>query len=184
MGTTTAPVPGAGARTAGKAMLLIGIIALLGSVVVGVAQVLIGYGQIDSLDEIGTRFTGSVELTLTAGDRLVLYRDSAADPPGCEATGPSGPIDVEEPVSATDESGWTAIGFLEATSTGTYTVLCDTPQMMLAAEQEDDLPFGGVMLVVGGYLAGIIGGAGSLLLVIVGLVVLLAARHHGRRAAA
>lgn len=184
MGTTTARVPGAGARTAGKAMLLIGIIALLGSVVVGVAQVLIGYGQIDSLDEIGTRFTGSVELTLTAGDTLRIYRETTAEAPSCEATGPAGPVDVDQFTSGTNENGWTAIGPLRATSTGTYVLQCDTPQTLLAAEQEDDLPFSGVLLVMGGYLAGTIGGAGGLLLAVVGLVMLLAGRHHGRSGAA
>lgn len=170
---------GGGVRRAGKALLLVGVVVLLVTVVAGVALVGIGRGLERDPEERGTHLTGNGELTLTAGATVVMYRDADAETPSCVVTGPDGPLNIFPNASTVRDGGWTAFAQVAPRQTGTYTVRCDPEQPVLVADMDPD-HYDGLFVFLGGYLVGFVGGVSGLLLAIVGLVMLLAGRRHGR----
>lgn len=178
---TTAAAPGAGMRTWGKAMAILGVIILVLSIVSGTVLAWTGFRGVMATAEHATPFSGSTSLQLSAGDEIQLYAREGAPSNSCDvapgdqtAPGPSqtSTIDI-------DGESWVSFDGFTATTGGEYIVTCEYSAEVLAAPP---LSAGEVLRSVGGIFLGIGGGMLGALLLLIGIVLLLVGRGKAKQA--
>lgn len=170
-------------RRAGLVLSIIGAVILLVSVIGGVALALAGFGTVRDQADSAVPIIGSGQVTVEEGDRIQLYAPEDQMAPACTVmTEANAPATAGITQSSSFSSGgetWESFYEFQATSSGVYTVECDSDSPVVAAPP---VSLGGIFGGLGGIALGVLGGGFGLLMLILGLILFFVGRSRMNRA--
>ncbi|MFC0674035.1 hypothetical protein [Brachybacterium hainanense] len=179
-GPPPGPAPRQKRSPAGKILIIIGAVILLGALVTGGILAFAGIGGVVK-DASGSTVidSGQGSVELTAGDVRTLYYDSSQGSPICTITGPDG----AEPANGGFQSStitvngteWRSLENFEVTASGEHEISCDGGPVMVAPP----VSIGGIFAGVGGILLAVLGGGLGVLVLVVGIVLHVALKPKG-----
>lgn len=160
---------------AGKALVALGALIALITVVAGVLLAVSGFGKLNTAtDELKPiRMTQPSMFTVAPGDELVLYLtgSGAVVQPTCQVVdgpapaepGPAQNANTQLTINTNTYKPFDSFRFPQA---GTYGIVCDGPGVVAGPP----LALGGIFSGIGGALLAVFGGMGGGVILVIGIV--------------